>query len=58
MYQEKQIASDLVTFQQHQLDGWATDIAQPMETYDGRLIKRNLLHLHIYKIYVCFMYQM
>ena len=32
MYKEKYITSNLVTFEQHQLDGWSTDIAQPIRS--------------------------
>jgi len=32
MYKEMHIAYDLVTFEQHKLDGWSTDVAQPIRS--------------------------
>jgi len=40
MYKEKYIASDLATFEQHQLDGWSTVIAKSI---------RNFIHMSAYE---------
>ena len=34
MYKEKHVASDVVTFDKHQLDGWSTDIAQTIRSIE------------------------
>jgi len=38
MYKEKHFGSDFMTFEQHQLNGWSTDIAQPITLLTDSLL--------------------
>ena len=50
MYIEKHIAYDLVTFEQPQMDGWSTDITQPIRSITQVSYLVPILHINVNKI--------